>query len=258
MRKIPARTYIAAMDYLRLEKALGSCDDFWVIGSGSAGDAVLREIDSLEPDLLILEGNLAGMDGLKLLGILGDTMTAPPRALYLGRDEWIEKAREAGADFAFPENEKDTSLLNAVRQALDTMKTTPRLAKRWEKERLNIAGALLNELSIPDTLKGKAYARFSCAALACAPQLGQSFSSRLYPLTAKEYHTTAQAVERAVRTAVEYTWLYGDLNAIQRLFGFSVDAERGKPTNAEFLFMLAEHVKRDTAKKMGKENEICC
>ena len=251
MRKIPARTYIAAMDYLRLEEMLGACDDFWVIGSGSAGDTVLREIRALEPDMLLLEGNLAGMDGFKLLDILGDTMAAPPRALYVGQDEWLKKARGAGADFTVPENEKDTSLLNAARQALNAMKTTPCLAKRWEKDRLSIAGALLNELSIPDTLKGKSYACFACAALACAPQLAQSFSSRLYPFTGREFHATPQAVERAIRTTVEYTWLHGDLNAIQRLFGFTVDADRGKPTNAEFLSMLAERVKREINRKMS-------
>ena len=50
-----------------------------------------------------------------------------------------------------------------------------------------------------------------------------------------------------MRTAVESTWLHGNLEAIQQLFGFSVDADRGKPTNAEFLSMLAEHVRRETA-----------
>ncbi|MDO5328109.1 MAG: sporulation initiation factor Spo0A C-terminal domain-containing protein [Clostridia bacterium] len=247
MKKSPVRTYIAAMDYLRLENWLGALGDFWIIGSGDAGETVLRELYALEPDLLILEGNLSGLDGFKLLEILGATMPAPPRTLYLGRAEWLDKALQTGADCAACENADNDALSSALQKA---MEPTPRLAKKWEEERLRIAEELLNELSIPDTLKGKAYMRYSCGALACAPSLAQSFSSRLYPITAREFHTTPQAVERAIRTAVEYTWLHGDLNAIQRLFGMTVDADRGKPTNAEFLSLLAEHVKSRIGKSM--------
>ena len=59
-----------------------------------------------------------------------------------------------------------------------------------------------------------------------------------------------QAVEKAIRTAVESTWLSGSLNAIQSLFGYSVDAERGKPTNAEFLAMLSGDARRELAHHM--------
>lgn len=252
MRKTIVRTYIAAMDYLRLEKWVGGFGDFWVIGSGSAGDIVLKEIYALEPDLLILEENLAGMDGFRLMEILVDTMAAPPHALYLGRAEWLNKALQTGADCAASEI-KDDALFSALHK---TMEATPRLAEKWERERLGIAEALLNELAIPDNLKGKAYMRFSCAALSCAPQMAQSFSSRLYPYTARAFHTTPQAVERAIRTAVEYTWLHGDLNAIQRLFGMTVDADRGKPTNAEFLSLLAEHVKSRLGKSMREKTKL--
>ncbi len=254
MRKTTIRTYIAAVDYLRLEQRIGCFGDFWVIGSGGAGETVFKEIYALEPDLLILSGNLAGLDGFKLLEILGDTMAAPPRVLYLGREEWREKALQSGADWAASDSADDAAFFMALKTASETMSAVPRLAKKWEPERLGIAEGLLNELSIPDTLKGKAYMRYSCAALSCAPPLAQSYSSRLYPLTARAFHTTPQAVERAIRTAVEYTWLHGDLNAIQRLFGFTVAAYRGKPTNAEFLSMLAEHIKSRLGKSMREKN----
>ena len=256
MRKTPIRTYIAAMDFLRLS----SLEDFWVIGSGGTGETVLREILTLQPDLLILAGNLAGMDGLKLLEILGDALAAPPRVLYLWQGTtaagkaWMDQALQAGADCAACESEGEAEFFLALKTAREAIKRTPRLAKPWEAERLTIAEGLLDALSIPDALKGKAYLRFSCAALACAPQLAQSLSSRLYPYTARAFQTTPQAVERAMRTAVEYTWLHGDLNAIGRLFGLTVDADRGKPTNAEFLSMLAEHVRREIARRMAREN----
>ena len=99
-------------------------------------------------------------------------------------------------------------------------------------------------------LKGRRYIRAAAAALACSPALGASYRERLYPYVAGLYAATPQAVERAIRTAVESTWLHGSLEGIQALFGLSVDAEKGKPTNAEFLAMLAEHIRRELTRQM--------
>ena len=65
----------------------------------------------------------------------------------------------------------------------------------------------------------------------------------LYPLLADQQHTSVTAVERRIRSVIENTWLHGDLKAQGELFGLTVSAERGKPTNAEFLFLLSEHIR---------------
>lgn len=83
---------------------------------------------------------------------------------------------------------------------------------------------------------------------ACAPGLVQG--KKLYPHLAQRFGTTPGAVEKAVRSAIERTWLSGSLPEIQRLFGLSVDAEKGKPTNLECIAMLAEHVRRMLRKAM--------
>ena len=123
MLKTPARTYAASMDYLRLEKALGARDDFWIIGSGGDGEAVMRELYALEPDLLVLEGNLMGLDGLRLLEVLGHTMAAPPRVTYLSRagEAWARLAMNKGADAA-AWNEEGRE--NALQAALHFCKVT--------------------------------------------------------------------------------------------------------------------------------------
>ena len=92
----------------------------------------------------------------------------------------------------------------------------------------------------------------AAAALACSPAQGDSYRERLYPYVAGQCGTTPQAVEKAIRTAVESAWLQGSLEGIQALFGLSVDAEKGKPTNAEFLAMLAEHIKREIQRTMPR------
>lgn len=246
----PWRTYIAAMEPLRYEAALTGDADFTVIGS-SNGEKTEADILSLCPDLLILDGVLQGCDPLALLGRLGKRMPAPPRALYLGREEsWLTMALQCGADRAVHAPCAPAELILQARQTAET--PLPRLSAPWEKVRDQIASEYVEMLGIKDGLKGKEYIGRAASMLACAPQLGENLSQQLYPLLGKERGASPKAVERNIRTAVEYTWLHGNLNAIQILFGYSVDSERGKPTNAEFLSMLAQHTTAALIHKMEK------
>ena len=178
-------------------------------------------------------------------------MPAPPRVLYLSRgrgEGWLALALQKGADAALRADAAINEILSSAREA--AARPLPRLARPWEDTRREIADGLLNDLGVSQSLKGRRYMLRAAEALACAPALGRSYSRRLYPFLASEFAASPGAVERAVRTAVEDTWLHGNLAAIQKLFGLSVDADRGKPTNAEFLAMMAEHVRRETRRRM--------
>ncbi|MBR5108674.1 MAG: hypothetical protein IK099_00640 [Clostridia bacterium] len=240
--------YIAALEPLRFEALLGRADSLSVVGSGS-DEAILPDINSLRPDFLLLDGVLSGVDSLNLLRWMRDSMPAPPRVLYLGREEeWIRTALSKGADAAALWDCGDADLARLAQATAQT--PLPRLSEPWEADRREISEKLAARLGISNAVKGKNYICQAVSVLACAPQLGASYSGMLYPLIAARCGTSSSAVEKAVRTAIEHTWLHGDLGAIQNLFGYSVDAERGKPTNAEFLSMLAGHVQRALAHRM--------
>ncbi|MBE5787920.1 MAG: hypothetical protein E7324_10365 [Clostridiales bacterium] len=129
----------------------------------------------------------------------------------------------------------------------------PGLAAHTEMQRMEIAGELLAQLDVPGQLKGWRYIQYAAACCACSGFLMQDWGRRVYPLVANRFGTSSGAVERAIRTAVENTWLTGNLQGIQQLFGFSVDADRGKPTNAEFIAMLAAHTARILDGKLQKD-----
>lgn len=243
--------YIAAIEPLRFEALLGRMEQLNVIGSGG-GQTIPEEVLRLSPDFLLLDSVLAGMDSLHLLELLGAQMPAPPRVLYLGGEErWLILALQKGADNAVLRNCADSDLISSAWMTAE--KPLPKLAEIWESERMGIAQKYADFLGIPDALRGKDYICMAVSMLACAPQLGVSYTGRLYPLVASACATTPAAVEKAIRTAVESTWLSGSLNAIQSLFGYSVDAERGKPTNAEFLAMLAGHTRRELHRRMNQK-----
>ena len=243
----PVRQYIASPDAARLERMFSFDSRFLVVGGGQGKQAVLEAL-RLCPDLLILDAVLSGMDGGEALTLLAATPT-PPRVVYLARTAFAPT--EPKPDEICPYPCEDQILLEAVGKAAEG--SLPALAQPWEEQRLAIAESLLHRLAVSPRLKGRRYMGIAAAALACSPALGVSYRERLYPYVADQCGTTPQAVEKAIRTAVESAWLQGSLEGIQALFGLSVDAERGKPTNAEFLSMLAQHIREELARQMQRK-----
>ena len=245
------RLYIASPDADRLERSLtGEAALFVLGGSGHAG-RTLADAAVLGPDVMILDSVLSGGDGYHVMENMSRRMAAPPRVLLLERTAGPDCACRPDAVRPYPAHGGMDDLaawaLEAARAPL------PALALPWEQARREIADRLLRLLDVPERLKGRAYMCWAVAAGICAPQLARAFSRGLYPLAARAFDTTPQAVERAIRTAVEYTWLHGDLAAIQGMFGLSVDAEKGKPTNAECLTMLMEHGRREMQRALDGE-----
>lgn len=235
------RLYIASVEADALEKTLAFDPAFFIVGSGQDAGA-RREIEALCPDAVVMDCVLSGADGQDMLRALGHTMPAPPRALLLQRG----MTPTVQADGVCPYPCEEAALRQAVHAVAD--KLLPALAAPWQADREEIAKALLDRLNVPAGMKGYAYLRRAAADCACAPNLMNG--KRLYSYVGQMYHASPAAVEKAVRAAVERTWLKGDLTEIQRLFGLSVDAEKGKPTNLECVAMLAEHTRRLLQKRM--------
>jgi len=135
-----------------------------------------------------------------------------------------------------------SSLLPALQKAISY--PVSQLAAASMPQRLTLANTLLTELGMPEQLLGRESVVLSAAWLSALPSPIPPLKHYLYPLLAQAQGVSLSAVERRIRSAVENTWLNGSLAAQSRLFGFTVSAERGKPTNAEFLFLMAEHIRR--------------
>ena len=79
----------------------------------------------------------------------------------------------------------------------------------------------------------------------------KSFAKVLYPAVAKKFGTTASRVERAIRHAIEVAWDRGDLETLQKYFGYTVSNAKGKPTNSEFIAMIADRISLERSRRVG-------
>lgn len=223
---------------LRLEQALEQRGLLWDVSRLSNGQEALQRLLRERYDLLLAHVCLPGLSGDGLLRRLERLVPAcPPRALLLCEPELSARER-LPADCVAPllaSGEQLATLLSVL-----AGKEQPRLARASAPLRAALIGELLQTLRPRESLKGWRYIAFLLDRLVPSPTLERDLSACLYPACARAFHTTGAAVERCVRHAVEDMFDRAPLESTERLFGLTVDPERGKPTNRAFLITLAE------------------
>ncbi len=104
---------------------------------------------------------------------------------------------------------------------------------------------MLHELGIPSHIKGYGYIREAVSIIFEKPEIIGGITKELYPELASKFNTTVSRVERAIRHAIEVSWNRGNLDFMEELFGFSVDIDKAKPTNSEFMVTIADKLRLD-------------
>lgn len=145
---------------------------------------------------------------------------------------------EGAPDGPLPEADRLPEMLRRFRREL----RLPALSHCHLSATMDIAAALLRTMAVPGRLRAWAFLPEMCALTVAHPPLLNDLQHGLYPLIAGRYGMTAAGVERSLRLCVESTWTHGSLAALERFFGSSVDPEKGKPTNREFLCRVQERL----------------
>ena len=104
---------------------------------------------------------------------------------------------------------------------------------------------LLHELGVPSHIKGYNYIREGITMIYNNPDLSSAITKELYPMIASKYHTTSSRVERAIRHAIEVSWNRANWELMEEIFGYSVDIDKAKATNSEFIVTLADKLRLD-------------
>jgi len=207
------------------------------------GAEVIKRVAALKPDAVVMNMTMRGVDGL---GVLSRLAGAPdsPRFVLVYTDDGsapVSRAMELGADYCLPlpiERHLLASRLDLLRMR-GILAAAPRRRRSVEEE----IAELLHTLAIPANIKGYAYLR-EAISLSLRGEKPVSFVTKeLYPAVARRFGTTPQRVERAIRHAIESAWDRGDAETLCGLFGYTVRADRGKPTNGELIAFAADRLR---------------
>ena len=212
------------------------------------GFAALDAVRLHKPDILILDHVMPNLDGLGVLEALQGKPDRPKVVMLtaFGQESLVQRAADLGADYYIMKPFDIPTLVQRVRQVADPGRA--KVQFQHEKRRQEVERKVTRELSllgVPPHFKGYTYLKDAVTLVVLDPELLNAVTKELYPLVARMRETNPQTVERAIRHAIESTWVRGNLRFIEELFAYTVDAEKGKPTNSSFIARLADHVRME-------------
>ena len=196
--------------------------DIQIVGQTGDGAELLRLTQSLQPDVIVMEMVLTSLDGLEVLDGLAK-LEHRPRVVILSsyiRGNVAEIAGAKGADYYLTKPCRASTVCERIRQVTSAAGLDPELEDRSTELETQIT-AIIHDVGVPAI---------------------NAVTKVLYPEVAKRFGTTASRVERAIRHAIEVAWDRGDLETLQKYFGYTGSNAKGKPTNSEFIAMIADRL----------------
>ncbi|WP_050615706.1 sporulation transcription factor Spo0A [Bacillus testis] len=236
---------------------ISSQEDMEVTGIAYNGQECLKMLETVHPDVLLLDIIMPHLDGLAVLEKVRDgSRSHMPNVVMLtafGQEDVTKKAVELGASYFILKPFDMEQLGGTIRQV--SGQSSPSSVKNpshthyrssYEQKPKNLDASItsiIHEIGVPAHIKGYLYLREAISMVYNDIELLGSITKVLYPDIAKKYNTTASRVERAIRHAIEVAWSRGNIESISSLFGYTVSMSKAKPTNSEFIAMVADKLR---------------
>jgi len=228
---------------LGLSSVLQRTDGFQVVGTACDGEQTVRMIEQLKPDILVLDLMLSKMDGIGVLKAI-DRMDRKP--LTLATSAFITgyvstAAANLGVRYLMQKPCDMTALADHLEEIRGGESLRYPVQRRSDKPNIeSLVTGIIHEIGVPAHIKGYQYLREAIIIAVNDMDVINAITKVLYPQVAKTFQTTPSRVERAIRHAIEVAWDRGDLDTLQRFFGYTVSNTKGKPTNSEFIALIAD------------------
>ena len=226
-----------------LTAALQRTSGFQVVGTAADGEQAVRMITERKPDILILDLMLPKKDGLGVLKAISGMERKP---ITLATSAFVtEYVSTAAANLGVRYLMLKPCDLTAVVERLEELRAGESLrmstSRRGGKTSIeSMVTNIIHEIGVPAHIKGYQYLREAIIIAVNDMDVINAITKVLYPQVAKAFQTTPSRVERAIRHAIEVAWDRGDLDTLQRFFGYTVSNTKGKPTNSEFIALIAD------------------
>ena len=226
-----------------LSAALRKADGFQVVGIANDGEQAIRLIQERRPDILVLDLMLAKLDGLSVLKAV-NTMDRRPKTLATSGfvTEYVSAAAaNLGARYLMLKPCDMAALVDRLEEIRGSETLRLNVQRRNDKTSIeSLVTGIIHEIGVPAHIKGYQYLREAIIIAVNDMDVINAITKVLYPQVAKTFQTTPSRVERAIRHAIEVAWDRGDLDTLQRFFGYTVSNTKGKPTNSEFIALIAD------------------
>ena len=231
-----------------LSELLVAEGDMEVIGGVDNGIDALALSSELKPDILILDMILAKLDGIEVLRRLPEACPTARAVVNSGfiTEATVAECAAAGACYFIPKP-CDVSMISGRIRDVARSEKKPAVSigsaaspARVEPSLEATVTDIIHEIGVPAHIKGYQYLREAIILTINDMDIINAVTKVLYPTVAKKFDTTPSRVERAIRHAIEVAWDRGDIETLQKFFGYTVSNIKGKPTNSEFIAMIAD------------------
>lgn len=229
-----------------LAEALQAEEGLEVVGQTGDGQEAIQLVQERAPDVLIMDLVLGRADGFDVLDAVKSKPTSVLVLSSFVRDRIAIEVAARGGDYYMVKPCRMASVVERVRLLA---------AQRWSdgeglpggpataRQTLEASvTTIIHEIGVPAHIKGYQYLREAIIIAVEDMEVINAVTKVLYPEVARRFDTTASRVERAIRHAIEVAWDRGDIETLQKYFGYTVSNAKGKPTNSEFIAMIADRL----------------
>ncbi len=247
-----------------LAKYIEKQEDMEVIGMAKDGLEAVDMIANTIPDIVLLDVIMPHLDGIGVLEKINklslNKKTTCIMLSAVGQDKITQRAIALGAEYYVVKPFDIEILINRIRQVRNfvplnggnnfiarEMKAQyidiPANGKKEEKNIEALVTNVIHDVGVPAHIKGYQYLREAIIMVVKDIDIINQITKSLYPQIASKYSTTPSRVERAIRHAIEVAWGRGQQDAVESIFGYTISASKGKPTNSEFIAMIADKLR---------------
>ena len=225
-----------------LSGALQRAGGFQVMGTANDGEQAIRMVTERRPQILVLDLMLAKQDGLSVLKAIS-AADRKPVVLATSRfvtDYVASAAANLGVRYLMLKPCDMTALVERLEEIRGGESQRQPAVRHSATNIESMVTSIIHEIGVPAHIKGYQYLREAIIIAVNDMDVINAITKVLYPQVAKTFQTTPSRVERAIRHAIEVAWDRGDLDTLQRFFGYTVSNTKGKPTNSEFIALIAD------------------
>lgn len=245
-----------------LETLIKEDNEQELVGHANNGADIYDIIKEKEPDVVLLDIIMPKVDGLTVMERVGKDCTIKKHPAFIvvsavGQEQITEDAFNLGANYYVLkpfDNDMLISRIKHIRQLRDGRKDLRRINAYedkntyFERNLETDVTNIIHEIGVPAHIKGYQYLRDAIILSVNDMEMLNSITKILYPTIAKKHQTTPSRVERAIRHAIEVAWSRGKMDTIDELFGYTVSTGKGKPTNSEFIALIADKIRLEYKK----------